>query len=85
MKIEITKQTVANGENVYKGDIIEITNNEARQLVRLGKAIESNVALKVEPVQAPVEDSQSEAGADVVEKPAAKAPKKRGRKPKNLK
>lgn len=83
MEIEITKQTVANGENVFKGDIIEITNNEARQLVRLGKAIESNAVLKVEPVQAPVNDSQSE--AEVAEKPAVKAPKKRGRKPKTLK
>ena len=38
MKIEITKKTVANKRFVNAGEVIEVTDAEARLLVGIGKA-----------------------------------------------
>jgi len=41
MKIKILKQTVCNGEVVKVGDVVEANDRDARFLINIGKAEES--------------------------------------------
>lgn len=40
MKIKITRNTVAGGKTALQGDVIEISDREGVDLIRLGKAME---------------------------------------------
>lgn len=39
MKVKIIRNTVAGGQNVSRGDVVELSKNEANYLIRLKKAV----------------------------------------------
>lgn len=54
MKIQILKDTVAGGQLVRAGDVIEASAGDARLLIGMGKAVEaSEPAAAPEPTEAP--------------------------------
>lgn len=39
MKVKILRDTVADGRDVYAGDVYDISDSDARLLIRMGKAL----------------------------------------------
>lgn len=71
MKIEIVRQTVANAGNVFKGDVLDVTDAVGRSLIRTGKAIEcKTVAAK--PKQAQSAEPEADAPSRVTSAPRRK-------------
>lgn len=73
MKIKILRTTVANKEFVRVGEVVEVSDNDAKALILLGKAVLAEGKLDVEPV--PVEEINTEVAEAIVETKL-----KRGRK-----
>lgn len=73
MKIKILKTTVANGGFVRAGDVLELSDSDAKALILLGKAIAADGKLDVVPE--PVEELDTELAQAIVETKL-----KRGRK-----
>lgn len=46
VKIEITRNTVCDGEDVFVGDKITVVKDEARKLIRMGKAVPAEAQTK---------------------------------------
>jgi len=40
MKIKIIRNTVADGKDVFKGEVVEVSDSIGRMLIQMGKAIE---------------------------------------------
>lgn len=73
MKIKIIRTTVADKRTVRSGSIEDVSENDARMLIQLGKAI----ALPDEPIAEPVEELNTENAADVIAESRPRRTKKR--------
>lgn len=73
MKIKILKNTVANKGFVRAGEVVEVSDSDAKALILLGKAIAADGKLDVAPE--PVEEINTEVAQAIVETKL-----KRGRK-----
>jgi hypothetical protein len=40
MKIKIIRNTVAEGKDVFEGEVVEVSDSVGRMLIRMGKAVE---------------------------------------------
>lgn len=63
MKIKIIRTTVADKRTVRAGSVEDVSENDAKTLILLGKAI---ALPDDEPVEAPVEELNSDNAADVI-------------------
>ena len=74
MRIKITRNTVADGHPVFAGDVLEATEQAARYLIALGKAVK---AAEEKPRAAAPEVAEEAAEAPAK---AKKTTRKRGKK-----
>ena len=81
MRIKITRNTVADGHPVFAGDVLEATEQAARYLIALGKAVKA-AEEKPRAAAPEVAEEVAETKKEAAEAPAKakKTTRKRGKK-----
>jgi len=46
MKIKIIRNTVADGKDVFEGEVVEVSDTVGKMLIRMGKAVEVTEEVK---------------------------------------